>query len=48
VCVAQWISMCRHGTPQDNMGYRSIELRYSTQSVHSHNHAVAMKTLHMH
>ena len=37
VCVAQWISMCHHGTPQDNIGYRSIELHYSTQSVHSHN-----------
>ena len=37
VCVPHCISMWHHGTPQDNTGYRSIELHYSTQSVHSHN-----------
>ena len=37
VCVPHCISMCHHGTPQDNIEYRSIELHYSAQSVHSHN-----------
>jgi hypothetical protein len=33
VCVAQWISMCHHGTPQDNIGYCSIELHYTVWQV---------------
>ena len=52
VCVAQWISMCHHGTPQDNIGHRSIELRYIIMTLQytvcTLPHPVSMETLHMH